>query len=272
MPNFTISRAIAGLLVAASLIQLQGCSSEPQAPSAAPEPAATDQPPAEARAQALSADELRPGECAPSGTVALPATSIGGANLLHRSGEPHMLPIVSLKADSRAWQTDCPVPLQFGPLQPSEGCHVEALLPRPARLSLKHIAGSDNYALTIEPMPGHEGKTIQRTLTPAMAPPDHREHVTWLVGKSDAEFAAELYVHLRDTRSGNIRNAHKNYVVEVFASGALNCDVHRPHLTTCRSDDFPDRAPCDGGMTRLGEGEFGIKQTDTGTGNEPPAV
>lgn len=267
MSSTTPACPFARLLSLALVLHLAACGrAEPPAPAAEQATGA-----AEPTATAVLADTQRLG-CATSGTVPLPATAIGEGNRLRRSGEPDLLSILSLKADSRAWETKCPVPLAFRPYAEVPGCHVENLLPRPSRVSIRHIANSDRYSLRIEPMPGHSGSTLERTLSPVSAPADDRKHVTWLVGPADRHMAADLYVHMADTRASADGTAHKRYVVEVFARGEKNCDAHLPHLSTCRSPDFPTREPCDDRLPTRAESGFGSRQTDTGTGNEPPGL
>lgn len=267
MSTTTTACPVLRLLSLTLLLQLAACGrTDPPAPPAAEAPDATTQ-----AATAEPASIHRP-RCADDGTVPLPATAIGAGNQLHRSGEPDLLAILSLKADSRAWETKCPVPLDYRPYAEVPGCHVEDVLPRPARLSIQHIVDTDRYSLTIEPLPGHPGKTIKRTLSPVFAPAEDRKHVTWLSGAADDRLAADLYVHMADTRHSDSRGAHKRYVVEVFARGEKHCDAHLPHLSSCRSEDFPGRDPCDANLPKRPEPSFGTKQTDTGTGNEPPAV
>lgn len=270
MSTTTTACPVLRLLSLTLLLQLAACgrtdSPAPPAQPAAEAPDATSQ-----AATAEPASMHRP-RCADDGTVPLPATAIGAGNQLHRSGEPDLLAILSLKADSRAWETKCPVPLDYRPYAEVPGCHVEDVLPRPARLSIQHIVDTDRYSLTIEPLPGHPGKTIKRTLSPVFAPAEDRKHVTWLSGAADDRLAADLYVHMADTRHSDSRGAHKRYVVEVFARGEKHCDAHLPHLSSCRSEDFPGRDPCDANLPKRPEPSFGTKQTDTGTGNEPPAV
>lgn len=273
----TRSRApIHGLLCAAILVSLAGCSTE------AP-PTSTSPPEARASSHSAVSDTgdaetkptsggARPKSCDDTGTVGLPSGAIGGHNALYRTGEPNMLSIFSLKAESRAWQTDCPVPLSIPDAESSEDCHAIAMLPRPAVLTIKHIANTENYALTIAPPDGQPGITIQRTLQPVLSPVEQRLHVTWLMGVADTAFNADIYVHLRDTTGESGGRPHKNYVVEVFAQGELHCDAHRPHLSTCKSDDFPESQECSGNQGRLTGVQVGIKQTDTGTGNEPPTL
>lgn len=267
MSTTTIACPVLRLLSLTLLLQLAACGrTDPPAPPAAEAPDATTQ-----AATAEPASMHRP-RCADDGTVPLPATAIGAGNQLHRSGEPDLLAILSLKADSRAWETKCPVPLDYRPYAEVPGCHVEDVLPRPAQLSIRHVADTDRYTLKIEPLPGHPGKTIERTLSPVLAPADDRKHVTWLVGPADEYLAADLYVHMADTRASADGAAHKRYVVEAFARGEKNCDAHLPHLSTCRSQDFPARDPCKSELPLRAESGFGTRQTDTGTGNEPPGL
>ncbi len=267
MSRTTTAYPFLRLLSLTLLLQLAACGrADPPAPRAAEAPDATSQ-----AATAEPAAMQRP-RCADDGTVPLPATAIGGGNQLHRSGEPDLLSILSLKADSRAWETKCPVPLVYRPFAEVPGCHVEDVLPRPARLSIRHIENSDRYTLKIEPMPGHSGRTLERTLTPVLAPADDRKHVTWLVGPADEHLAADLYVHLADTRGSQSGTPHKRYVIEAFARGEKHCDAHLPHLSSCQSEDFPAREPCHPDLRPRADSGFGTRQTDTGTGNEPPAV
>lgn len=263
------------LLCTAILVSLVGCTAEtPPSQNAPPEARApADTATRNAAAQKTASDGgAEPMVCTETGTVGLPAGVIGGHNALHRTGEPQVMPIFSLKADSRAWQTDCPVPLTLPVPEPSVDCHADTVLPRPAVLTLTHIADTETYDLTIAPPIGQPGIIIQRVLQPVLSPVEPRQNVTWLTGAADAALNADLYVYLRDTTGESGGRPHKNYVVEVFAKGEQHCDAHRPHLSTCKSDDFPDRAECTPGLGQRQGVQVGIKQTDTGTGNEPPAV
>lgn len=266
---------VQGLLCTAILVSLVGCTAEtPPSQTAPPEARA----PADATASNMATQksdsngDAEPRVCAETGTTGLPAGGIGGHNALHRTGETQVMPIFSLKADSRAWQTDCPVPLTLSVPQSSVDCHADTVLPRPAVLTLTHISGTETYNMTIAPPAGQPGVTIQRVLQPVLSPVEPRQNVTWLTGAADAALDADLYVYLRDTTGESGGRPHKNYVVEVFAKGEQHCDAHRPHLSTCKSDDFPERAECTTGLGQRQGVQVGIKQTDTGTGNEPPGL
>lgn len=253
----------------ATLLVTSGCTtSEAPSPPAAQAPATEAQAPTpQAQAQDFVTQEKA---CADDGTVPMPADAVGGFNALFRKDEGVMLPIVSIRTDSLAWQTDCPVPLKFAQPQTTELCTGQEVLPRPALLTLKHIPLSGDYELTIAPPAGKPGKRLTRTLRPISAPAEERKHVTWLQGPADAALAADIYVYLRDTRDAAGKGSHKQYLVEVFAHGEKNCDAHRPHLATCKSEDFPDRPECAPSLAKFTGDQVSIKQTDTGTGNEPP--
>jgi hypothetical protein len=260
----SLRRPLLALLCAAAFVSLQGCSNSGPAPETAP-------PPEDSTTRALAAEVDGSAEAArecSSGTVAMPRGAVGGRNQLHRQGEPNLLPVFSLKSDSKAWQTDCPVPMNAQRSSGSADCTARALLPEKFSLRITRDAAGDTYALELLPTDGSALPPLRRTLHPAYAPRPDQKHVTWLLGKADAQLDAELYVHLRDT-SEDIAGArpHKHYVLEVFDA---DCSAHLPHLSTCKSEDFREGADCDAQMAKRGTDQVGGKQTDTGTGNEPP--
>lgn len=259
-------RPLLAALCAAALLTLQGCSNPGPAREAAPMAPAN-----ESTTRALAAEVDATAEAARgcgSGTVTLPRGAIGGRNQLFREGETDLLPIFSLKGDSKAWQTDCPVPMSARRSTGSPNCTARALLPEKFSLSISRDDTGDTYTLQLLHADTTAQPLLRRTLHAAYAPRPDQRHVTWLQGKADAQLDAELYVHLRDT-SDDAAGArpHKHYVLEVFDA---DCSAHLPQLSTCKSEDFRNGADCNPQLPKRAPDQMGGKQTDTGTGNEPP--
>jgi hypothetical protein len=254
------------LLCAAAIVPLQGCS-DGAPPSQTAQKPPIDEAATQTSAEAAEAVAGAAGRCG-TGTVALASQAIGGRNLLHRKGESDVLPIFSLKTDSNAWQTDCPVPMTAQRSTGASDCVARALLPQRFSLSLAREAGADAYRLHLRPTHGATDAPLLRKLHPVYAPSPDRKHVTWLFGAADDRLGADIYLYLRDTNGETSNNVpHKHYVLEVFDA---DCAAHLPHLSTCRSEDFREGADCDIQLAKRGSDQIGTRQTDTGTGNEPP--